>query len=174
MNGELVGGIPTALKNMSSSVRIMKFPIYGKIKNVPNHQPDENNIKKTPVPSRIGQQLWDIFCTFDASENGISFPVKTMRPFHALRCFWEFCWGSQQWTTCVCGSEMEVVRAMPRHGLTTPCGSKNWQKETLIYGFSFGRLKHVTWHKAMWLKQRPHTRLPQVAFFLFSSRYSVP
>ena len=39
MNGELVGGIPTALKNMSSSVRIMKFPIYGKIKNVPNHQP---------------------------------------------------------------------------------------------------------------------------------------
>jgi hypothetical protein len=24
---------------MSSSVGIMKFPIYGKIKNVPNHQP---------------------------------------------------------------------------------------------------------------------------------------
>jgi hypothetical protein len=39
MNDELVGGIPTALKNMSSSVGIMKFPIYGKIKNVPNHQP---------------------------------------------------------------------------------------------------------------------------------------
>ena len=34
----LVGGIPTPLKNMSSSVG-MKFPIYGK-KNVPNHQPD--------------------------------------------------------------------------------------------------------------------------------------
>ena len=28
----LVGGIPTPLKNMSSSVGIMKFPIYGKIK----------------------------------------------------------------------------------------------------------------------------------------------
>jgi len=27
----LVGGIPTPLKNMTSSVGIMKFPIYGKI-----------------------------------------------------------------------------------------------------------------------------------------------
>ena len=27
-------------KYMSSSVGVMKFPIYGKIKNVPNHQPD--------------------------------------------------------------------------------------------------------------------------------------
>ena len=35
----LVGGIPTPLKNMSSSVGMMTFPIYGKIKNVPNHQP---------------------------------------------------------------------------------------------------------------------------------------
>jgi hypothetical protein len=31
---------PTPLKNMSSSVGMMKFPIYGKIKNVPNHQPE--------------------------------------------------------------------------------------------------------------------------------------
>ena len=30
---------------MSSSVGMMKFPIYGKIKNVPNHQPD--NISMT-------------------------------------------------------------------------------------------------------------------------------
>ena len=30
---------PTPLKNMSSSVGMMKFPVYGKIKNVPNHQP---------------------------------------------------------------------------------------------------------------------------------------
>jgi len=37
---ELVGGIPTPLKNMSSSVGMMTFPIYGKITNVPNHQPD--------------------------------------------------------------------------------------------------------------------------------------
>ena len=33
----LVGGIPTPLKIMSSSVGMMKFPIYGKI-NVPNFQ----------------------------------------------------------------------------------------------------------------------------------------
>ena len=36
----LVGDIPTLLKNMSLSVGMMKFPIYGKNKiNVPNHQP---------------------------------------------------------------------------------------------------------------------------------------
>ena len=29
-NFELVGGIPTPLKNMRSSVGIMTFPIYGK------------------------------------------------------------------------------------------------------------------------------------------------
>ena len=28
---------PTPLKNMSSSIGMMTFPIYGKIKNVPNH-----------------------------------------------------------------------------------------------------------------------------------------
>ena len=32
---------PTPLKNMSSSIGILTFPIYGKIKNVPNHQPDD-------------------------------------------------------------------------------------------------------------------------------------
>ena len=37
----LVGGWPTPLKNMTSSVGIMKFPIYGKIKHVPNHQPKQ-------------------------------------------------------------------------------------------------------------------------------------
>ena len=37
----LVGGIPTPLKNMSSSAGMMKFPIYWKIKNVPNHQPEK-------------------------------------------------------------------------------------------------------------------------------------
>ena len=41
----LVGGWPTPLKNMTSSVGMMTFPIYiyiyiyGKIKNVPNHEP---------------------------------------------------------------------------------------------------------------------------------------
>ena len=32
---------PTALKNMSSSIDDESFPIYGNIKNVPNHQPDK-------------------------------------------------------------------------------------------------------------------------------------
>jgi hypothetical protein len=32
--------VSTPLKNMSSSVGMMTFPIYGKIKNVPNHQPN--------------------------------------------------------------------------------------------------------------------------------------
>ena len=36
----LVGGIPTPLKNMSSSAGMMTFPyIMGKKKPVPNHQP---------------------------------------------------------------------------------------------------------------------------------------
>ena len=38
VNNNLVGGIPTPLKNMSSSVGMMTFPIYGK-NHVPNHQP---------------------------------------------------------------------------------------------------------------------------------------
>ena len=42
----LVGGILTHLKNMSSSVGNMTFPIYEKIKHVPNHQPaDDSNIE---------------------------------------------------------------------------------------------------------------------------------
>ena len=36
----LVGGTPTPLKHMSSSVGIVKFPTEWKIKDVPNHQPD--------------------------------------------------------------------------------------------------------------------------------------
>ena len=35
----LAGGWPNPLKNMSSSVGMMKFPTNGKIKHVPNHQP---------------------------------------------------------------------------------------------------------------------------------------
>ena len=42
LGGAVVGGIPTPLKNMNSSVGMMKFPIYRKIKHVPNHQPDKN------------------------------------------------------------------------------------------------------------------------------------
>ena len=37
-----VGGIPTPLKNISSSIGMMTFPIYGKkYPNVPNHQPEQ-------------------------------------------------------------------------------------------------------------------------------------
>ena len=35
----VVGGLATPLKNMSSSIGMMTFPIYAKSKNVPNHQP---------------------------------------------------------------------------------------------------------------------------------------
>jgi len=42
MKHNLVGGIPTPLKNMSSSVGMMKFPIYGKIKNVPKVSWDDD------------------------------------------------------------------------------------------------------------------------------------
>ena len=42
-NQWLVGRWAIPLKNMSSWVGMMTFPIYGKINlNVPNHQPDEN------------------------------------------------------------------------------------------------------------------------------------
>ena len=34
---DMVGGIPAPLKNMSASIGMMNFSIYGKIKNVPNH-----------------------------------------------------------------------------------------------------------------------------------------
>ena len=38
----LVGGIPTPMKNISSSVGIMTFPIEKNKFHVPNHQPDGN------------------------------------------------------------------------------------------------------------------------------------
>jgi hypothetical protein len=39
---------PTPLKNMNLSVGMMTFPIYGKIKNVPNHQPDQSSTRGFP------------------------------------------------------------------------------------------------------------------------------
>ena len=39
VNNNLVGGIPSPLKNMSSSVGMMTFPIYGKNPTIPKHQP---------------------------------------------------------------------------------------------------------------------------------------
>ena len=45
---------PTPLKNMSSSVGMMKFPIYGK-KHVPNQQPDFTAFKncQNPMLARV-------------------------------------------------------------------------------------------------------------------------
>ena len=49
VNNNLVGGIPTPLKNMSSSVGMILYYIIpnmmGKIKHVPNHQPDNGMIQ---------------------------------------------------------------------------------------------------------------------------------
>jgi hypothetical protein len=43
---------PTPLKNMSSSVGMITFPIYGKIKNVPNHQPGNINVYHRKMPCK--------------------------------------------------------------------------------------------------------------------------
>ena len=48
----LVGGWATPLKNMNSSIGMMKFPIYGK-KHVPNHQPDWDALKSWLINSII-------------------------------------------------------------------------------------------------------------------------
>jgi len=48
----LLGGIPTPLKNMTSSVGMMKFPIYGKMKNVPNHQPENLHLLIRNLPKK--------------------------------------------------------------------------------------------------------------------------
>ena len=57
----LVGGIPTPLKNMSSSVGMMRFPIYGKIKfmfqttNQSTIDTTESDVNKswTSIPSPV-------------------------------------------------------------------------------------------------------------------------
>ena len=46
---------PNPLKNMTSSVGMMTFPIYGTIKNVPNHQPD--NVCVVTIPSSIAHPI---------------------------------------------------------------------------------------------------------------------
>ena len=49
----------TPLKKMTSSVGMMTFPIYGKIENVPNHQP--NNVVKTIMNHPIFDGLYHPF-----------------------------------------------------------------------------------------------------------------
>ena len=48
----LVGGIPTPLKNMSSSVGVMKFPIYGKSYNSCSKPPTSALCVVQDVPSK--------------------------------------------------------------------------------------------------------------------------
>ena len=71
----LVGGWPTPLKNMTSSVGMMKFPIHGKIKNVWNHQPDYTIV---------------LLCLGDVNYNNPDFYYES----HDKRCwdhFFPFC-----------------------------------------------------------------------------------
>jgi len=58
----LVGGIPTPLKNVSWSVGMMKFPIYGKMKHVPNHQPDTFFEKKNQPDKK--SYCWQTIITY--------------------------------------------------------------------------------------------------------------
>ena len=54
----VTGGIPSPLKNMSSSVGMMTFPIYGERKNVPNHQPGEVATDIFPSPRHRRCRVW--------------------------------------------------------------------------------------------------------------------
>ena len=89
---ELVGGWPTPLQNMSSSVGMMNFPIYGKRKkNVPNHQP---------------VKLPGLKCFLFHKTSGLSCRrhVKTWKAFQkhwSIEKSWEtsgqWCWGLPGW-----------------------------------------------------------------------------
>ena len=70
----------TILKNMRKSVGMMTFPVYGKIKHVPNHQPDSHSWvfwtfcrnthykwveRKQPVISETRHWRWDLWHSKD-------------------------------------------------------------------------------------------------------------
>ena len=66
----LVGGWgKTHLKNMSSSIGMMNFPIYGNMKNVPNHQPDDNMIW-------IGLDMMDLLKVVSDDHNSPSWKLS--------------------------------------------------------------------------------------------------
>ena len=75
----LVGGWATPLKNMSSSIGMMKFPIYGTIKHVPNHQ---------PVVSRMGDRYIIGSCCLPLSLKlwGMSAHVPTKSLYSVTIC----------------------------------------------------------------------------------------
>ena len=55
----LVGGIPTPLKNINQLGWL--FPIYGKIKNVPNHQPSINlQIHPLSMETTLLEHVWNM------------------------------------------------------------------------------------------------------------------
>ena len=60
VNNNLVGGIPTPLNKYESQLGLL-FPIYGKINNVPDHQPGiENNFgtkKITNIKTKQDQNM---------------------------------------------------------------------------------------------------------------------
>jgi hypothetical protein len=73
--------VSTPLKNMSSSAGMMKFTIYGKIKNVPNHQPVYKFIGVKHV-QRSGRA--SLVTRKGSPEQGVSAHKCT----NALRQFW--------------------------------------------------------------------------------------
>ena len=72
----IVGSLTSKLPSMSLSVVMMKFPIYGKIKNVPNHQPE----KRTPKPLKKRQiPIWIRHCWYIAHSKLSRITVKKTR-----------------------------------------------------------------------------------------------
>ena len=64
-NNFLVGGWPTPLKNMSSSVGMSTFPIYGNIKNVPKYEFvswDDYSQLNGNIKSQVPKHQPDLIC----------------------------------------------------------------------------------------------------------------
>ena len=56
VNNHLVGGVPTPLKNMSSSIGMMTFPTEWNNKiHVPNHQPDHHALLAKAIKGYMTQ-----------------------------------------------------------------------------------------------------------------------
>ena len=79
------------LKNMSSSVGMMKFPIYRKIKNVPNHQP----AKKILFFPQMG---WRKHCFWGATRWTRNWGDDSL----FLWSTWVLRWKEQLGSPCVC------------------------------------------------------------------------
>ena len=82
----LVGGWATPLKNMSSSIGMMTFPIYGKIKNVPNHQPARLIPRETQICKDCVQCQSVKMCQMAASGNSKETHKQKSSPFTSHGC----------------------------------------------------------------------------------------